>query len=109
MHHLLLKNHSLGARGHLPRGYIVNTLRVLKQFAHTIPSGPMQGTFEKYPSIRLRKTHQVKYEFFAKELFNSLQTYPVGMCWVLFKSTHHFDRDAISGSITIAFAKNPAR
>ena len=62
-----------------------------------------------YPSMCLQKTHQVKYEFFAKELFNLLQTYPVGMCWVLLKSTHHVDCDAISGSITITFAKNPAR
>ena len=34
-----------GARGHLPRGYIVSSWWVLKQFAPTLPSESMVGTF----------------------------------------------------------------
>ena len=36
---------TLGARGHLPRGYIVSSWWVLKQFAPTLPSESMVGTF----------------------------------------------------------------
>jgi hypothetical protein len=88
---------TLGARGHLPGGYIANTLRVLKQFAHTLPSGPMPGTFEKYPSIRLQKTHWVKCRYFLKELCDSLRTYPAGPFWVLSKSAHQFACNVPSG------------
>jgi hypothetical protein len=33
------KTFTLGAEGVLPSRYIVSSLRVLKQFAHTLPSG----------------------------------------------------------------------
>ena len=36
---------TLGARDHLPRGYIVSSWWVLKQFAPTLPSKSMLGTF----------------------------------------------------------------
>ena len=36
---------SLGARGQLPRGYIVSSWWVLKQFAPTLPGESMVGTF----------------------------------------------------------------
>ena len=36
---------TLGARGHLPSGYIVGTLWVLVKFAPKIPSGSMVGIF----------------------------------------------------------------
>ena len=40
---------TLGARGHLPSGYIVSSLRVLKQFAQSLPSGYVVSSFKKYP------------------------------------------------------------
>ena len=46
---LMLSYVTLGARGHLPSGYIVSSLRVLKQNTRPIPSGYMLSTFEKYP------------------------------------------------------------
>ena len=58
---------TLGARGHLPRWYIVSSLWVLKQFAPTLPSESMLGTFWKYPSIHPWRTHQVRCGFFVKE------------------------------------------
>jgi len=42
---------SLGARGHLPGGYIEDTLRFFKQFVHTLPGGYMLVTFEMYPPL----------------------------------------------------------
>ena len=42
-------NFSLGARGNLPSGYIVSSLRVLKQFAQSLPSGYVVSSFTKYP------------------------------------------------------------
>ena len=38
---------TLGARGHLPSGYMVGSLWVLKQFAHPIFTGYRVNTFEK--------------------------------------------------------------
>ena len=40
---------ALGAKGHLPSGYIVSLLWVLKQFARQIPTGQIMGSFKKYP------------------------------------------------------------
>ena len=40
---------TLGAKGHLPSGYIVSLLWVLKQFTRQIPTRQMVGSFEKYP------------------------------------------------------------
>jgi len=46
------RNHlSLGARGHLPRGYIEDTLRFFKQFVHTLSRGYMLVTFAMYPPL----------------------------------------------------------
>ena len=42
---------SLGARGHLPRGHIEDTLRFLKQCVHTLPRGYMLDSFEMYPPL----------------------------------------------------------
>ena len=81
---------ALGARGHLPRGYIVSSWWVLKQFAPTLPGESMVGTFKKYPPIRPQRTHQVKCEFFVKEPSDLLRTDLAGTFWVLFKSTHQF-------------------
>ena len=39
---------SLGARGHLPSGYIVSSLWVLKQFAQSLPSGYFLNEHSKF-------------------------------------------------------------
>jgi len=42
---------ALGARGHLPGGYIEDTLRFFKQFVHTLSRGYMLVTFAMYPPL----------------------------------------------------------
>jgi len=42
---------TLGARGHLPGGYIEDTLRFFKQFVHTLSRGYMLVTFAMYPPL----------------------------------------------------------
>ena len=61
---------SLGARGHLPSGYVVSSLWVLKQFAHPMPTGYMLSIFEKNPSICSHFTHWVQGEYLWKVLSN---------------------------------------
>ena len=69
---------TLGARGHLPSGYIVSSLWVLKQFAQSLPSRYVVSSFEKYP---------LKYPlctFWMKPLSSfekNLPNYPVGTFW----------------------------
>ena len=43
--------HSLGAKGHLPRGYIEDTLRFFKQFTQTVSRGYMLSSFTMYPPL----------------------------------------------------------
>ena len=40
---------ALGGKGHLPSGYSVSSLWVVKQFTWQIPTGQMLGSFKKYP------------------------------------------------------------
>ena len=40
---------TLGVRGHLPSGYIVSSLRVLKQFTQSLPNRYAVSSFKKYP------------------------------------------------------------
>ena len=46
---IVLARQALGAKGHLPSGYSVSLLWVLKQFAWQITTGQMLGSFKKYP------------------------------------------------------------
>ena len=43
--------HSLGAKGHLPRGYIEDTLRFFKQFTQTVSRGYMLSSFKMCPPL----------------------------------------------------------
>ena len=45
---LILHHHTLGAKGHLPRGYIEDILRFFKQFAQKVSRGYMLGSFTMY-------------------------------------------------------------
>jgi len=42
---------ALGAKGHLPRGYIEVTLRFFKQFTQKVSRGYMLGSFTMYPPL----------------------------------------------------------
>jgi len=42
---------ALGAKGHLPRGYIEDTLRFFKQFTQKVSRGYMLGSFTMYPPL----------------------------------------------------------
>ena len=42
---------ALGAKGHLPRGYIEDTLRFFKQFTQTVSRGYMLSSFTMYPPL----------------------------------------------------------
>ena len=42
---------SLGAKGHLPGGYIEDTLRFFKQFTQKVSRGYMLGSFTMYPPL----------------------------------------------------------
>ena len=42
---------SLGAKGHLPRGYIEDTLRFFKQFTQKVSRGYMLSSFTMYPPL----------------------------------------------------------
>ena len=42
---------TLGAKGHLPRGYIEDTLRFFKQFTQKVSRGYMLGSFTMYPPL----------------------------------------------------------
>ena len=42
---------TLGAKGHLPRGYIEDTLRFFKQFTQKVSRGYMLSSFTMYPPL----------------------------------------------------------
>ena len=46
-----LQLHTLGAKEHLPRGYIEDTLRFFKQFTQTVSRGYMLSSFTMYPPL----------------------------------------------------------
>ena len=75
---------TLGARGHLPSGYMVSSLWVLKQFAHPIPTGYRVSTFEKYSPMCPSRTWATHWEFFQKVLSHVITTYPPSF----FQRTH---------------------
>ena len=76
--HRRLNSYSLGARGHLPSGYIVSLLWVLKQFTQSLPSRYVVSSYQKYPPKYPLGT------FWTKPL-SSFQknppNYPVGTFW----------------------------
>ena len=82
---------TLGARGHLPSGYIVSSLWVLKQFVQSLPSRYVVSSFKKYPLKYPLGTFWMKpLSSFEKNLPN----YPAGtfeqMLQVLSKSTQPY-------------------
>ena len=67
---------TLGARGHLPSGYIVSSLWVLKQFAQSLPS--------RYMVSFLKSTHQsTQWVLFERNP------------WVYFKRTHQITQQVL--------------
>ena len=69
---------TLGARGHLPSGYIVSSLWVLKQLAQSLPSKYVVSSFKKYPPKYPLGTFRTK----ALSLFQkNPPNYPAGTFW----------------------------